>query len=135
MIKTLLSTAYLVAVAGSALAQPAADTPSSHSTNSEVRGAVQTAAAAPSSESSQTRSDASSPSTHDGPPEIKTLSGMSVLGNQEAPTSLVIVPWKSSEMAEGIGVSRALETAIRPVDKDIFARELRYYEIRAKSAD
>jgi hypothetical protein len=66
------------------------------------------------------------------PPEgdAKTLAGMSILGNQEAPKSLVIVPWKSSEIGSGIGVSRALDTSIRPVDKDVFMRELRYYEIR-----
>ena len=63
--------------------------------------------------------------------EVKTMSGMSVLGNQEAPTSLVIVPWKSSEMGDGIGVSKSLDTKIRPVDKDVFARELRYYHIRS----
>ena len=65
--------------------------------------------------------------------EVKTMSGMSVLGNQEAPTSLVIVPWKSSEMGDGIGVSKSLDTKIRPVDKDVFVRELRYYHIRSGS--
>jgi hypothetical protein len=66
------------------------------------------------------------------PPEggTKELAGMSILGNQEAPKSLVIVPWKSSEIGAGIGVSRALDPSIRPVDKDVFMRELRYYEIR-----
>ena len=58
------------------------------------------------------------------------LAGMSILGNQETPTSLVIVPWKSSELGNGIGVSRALDPGIGPVDKDVFMRELRYYEIR-----
>jgi hypothetical protein len=67
--------------------------------------------------------------------EVKAMSGMSVLGNQEAPKSLVIVPWKSSEIGAGIGVSRALDTAIRPVDKDVFSRELRYYEIRTSGAN
>jgi hypothetical protein len=42
----------------------------------------------------------------------------------------VIVPWKSSEIGNGIGVSRALDTRIRAVDKDVFMRELKYYEIR-----
>ena len=66
-------------------------------------------------------------------PEQKTMSGMSVLGNQEAPKSLVIVPWKSSEIGNGIGVSRALDTRIRAVDKDVFMRELKYYSIRSGS--
>ena len=61
----------------------------------------------------------------------KALSGMSILGNQEAPKSLVIVPWKSSEIGNGIGVSRALDTRIRAVDKDVFMRELKYYGIRS----
>ena len=62
--------------------------------------------------------------------DAKTLAGISILGNQEAPKSLVIVPWKSSEIGNGIGVSRALDTRIRAVDKDVFLRELKYYEIR-----
>jgi hypothetical protein len=66
--------------------------------------------------------------------EAKTLAGISILGNQEAPKSLVIVPWKSSEIGAGIGVSRALDTTIRAVDKDVFMRELRYYEIRSSDA-
>jgi hypothetical protein len=65
--------------------------------------------------------------------EPKSLAGMSILGNQEAPKSLVIVPWKSSEIGNGIGVSRALDTRIRAVDKDVFMRELKYYSIRSGS--
>ena len=64
-------------------------------------------------------------------PETKSMSGMSILGNQEAPKSLVIVPWKSSEIGNGIGVSRALDTRIRAVDKDVFMRELKYFAIRS----
>ena len=61
----------------------------------------------------------------------KEMSGMSILGNQETPKSLVIVPWKSSEIGNGIGVSRALDTRIRAVDKDVFMRELKYFAIRS----
>jgi hypothetical protein len=67
------------------------------------------------------------------PPPQSSL-GMSILGNQEAPKSLVIVPWKSSEIGNGIGVSRALDTRIRAVDKDVFMRELKYFSIRSGSA-
>jgi hypothetical protein len=63
--------------------------------------------------------------------EPKSLAGMSILGNQEAPKSLVIVPWKSSEIGNGIGVSRALDTRVRAVDKDVFMRELKYFAIRS----
>jgi len=65
--------------------------------------------------------------------EPKALSGISILGNQEAPKSLVIVPWKSSEIGAGIGVSRALDTRIRAVDRDVFMRELKFFSIRSGS--
>jgi hypothetical protein len=58
--------------------------------------------------------------------------GMSILGNQEAPTSLVIVPWKSSEVGRSPGISPMLDDSRSPVDKEVFMRELRYYEIRSE---
>ena len=65
--------------------------------------------------------------------EVKTLNGISILGNQEAPKSLVIVPWKSSEIGEMPGLSRLLDDAVQPIDKEVFMRELDYYEIRSGS--
>ena len=59
--------------------------------------------------------------------------GMSILGNQEAPKALVIVPWKSSELANGPGVSTLLDDSRRPVDKEVFMRMLSYYEIRSET--
>ncbi len=61
----------------------------------------------------------------------KTLSGMSILGNEETPKSLVIVPWKSSEMGDELSLSDTLDDRARPVDKEVFLRELRFYELRA----
>ena len=59
------------------------------------------------------------------------LSGMSIVGNDEAPKALVIVPWKSSELGDTLGVSRALDNGRQPVDRDVFRRALGYYEIRS----
>lgn len=67
----------------------------------------------------------------DGTSQPKTMSGMSVLGNEEAPKSLVIVPWKSSELGDDISLTDTLDDRARPVDKDVFLRELHFYEIRA----
>ena len=61
----------------------------------------------------------------------KLLSGMSVVGNDEAPKSLVIVPWKSSELGDTLHVSRALDDGRQPVDRDVFRRALDYYLIRS----
>jgi len=58
--------------------------------------------------------------------------GMSILGNEEAPKALVIVPWKSSELGNGPGVSTLLDDSRLPVDKEVFMRMLRYYEIRSE---
>ena len=64
----------------------------------------------------------------------KQMQGMSILGNDDAPKSLVIVPWKSSELGDPLAVSRALDDGRQPVDRDVFMRELDYYQIRAASA-
>jgi hypothetical protein len=61
----------------------------------------------------------------------KVLSGMSIIGNDEAPKSLVIVPWKSSELGDTLEVSRALDDGRQPVDRDVFTRALHYYRIRS----
>jgi hypothetical protein len=61
----------------------------------------------------------------------KTMSGMSILGNEETPKSLVIVPWKSSEMGDDIGLTDTLDDRAQPVDKEVFLRELEYFEIRS----
>jgi hypothetical protein len=63
----------------------------------------------------------------------KKLSGMSVVGNDDAPKALVIVPWKSSVLGDTLNVPRSLDDGARPVDRDVFMRELAYYRIRAES--
>ena len=61
----------------------------------------------------------------------KTMSGMSILGNEEAPKSLVIIPWKSSRLGDEIDLSDTLDDRAQPVDKEVFLRELRFHEIRS----
>jgi hypothetical protein len=61
----------------------------------------------------------------------KEMSGMSVLGNSEAPKSLVIVPWKTSEIGDGIGVANMLDGRAAPVDRDVFGRQIEFYELRS----
>jgi len=60
------------------------------------------------------------------------ISGMSILGNQDAPKSLVIVPWKSSELGDSVGISTMLDDSRLPIDKEVFMRMLSYYEIRSE---
>ncbi len=65
--------------------------------------------------------------------DAKSLSGMSVLGNQEAPKALVIVPWKSSEIGASLGSSTMLDDSRQPIDKEVFMRVLSYYEVRSST--
>ena len=64
------------------------------------------------------------------PDRPRSMSGMSILGNEEAPKALVIIPWKSSELGDEIGMPEHLDDKATPVDRDVFLRELRFYEIR-----
>jgi hypothetical protein len=64
----------------------------------------------------------------------KVISGMSILGNQDAPKSLVIVPWKSSELGDSVGISTMLDDSRLPIDREVFMRMLSYYEIRSGTA-
>ena len=67
----------------------------------------------------------------DGIEQPKAMSGISILGNEEAPKSLVIIPWKSSELGENISLTDTLDERARPVDREVFQRELSFYEIRS----
>ena len=105
-------TATTEAVAATATAKEPAKTRTAR-TNTEDKAAATTAAAA-----AQPGGD------------VK-MSGMSILGNEDAPKSLVLVPWKSSKLGDMPSVSRLLDSSKQPVDKEVFLRELSYYEFRA----
>lgn len=62
--------------------------------------------------------------------EVKELSGISIIGNKEAPKSLYIVPWQNSEVGVATSLnSGLLDDNMRPVDKEVFLRELDFYEL------
>ena len=64
--------------------------------------------------------------------EAKEMSGISIVGNDEAPKSLYIVPWKSSE----IGVETSLDSMLSeddvPVDREVFKRQIEFYKVSTK---
>ena len=64
----------------------------------------------------------------------KLISGMSIVGDHESPKSLVIVPWKSSDLGDRLDVSRLLDDGRQPVDRDVFMRKLDYYQIGTESS-
>lgn len=62
-------------------------------------------------------------------PETKELSGMSIVGNDEAPKSLYIVPWKSSEVGVETSLNMMLNEDDIPVDRDVFSRQIEFYYV------
>jgi len=62
--------------------------------------------------------------------ETKVISGMSIVGNNETPKSLYIVPWKSSYSKRNVDFSFSnLSEELKPVDKSDFIRELDLYRM------
>ena len=60
--------------------------------------------------------------------EVKKLSGMSIVGNDEAPKALHIVPWKSSKISVELDLIRIDDPDNAPVDRDVFIRQIDFYE-------
>lgn len=77
------------------------------------------------------KTDPASATTRTQPGGDVKMSGISILGNEDSPKSLVLVPWKSSQLGDMPSVSRLLDSSKQPVDKEVFLRELSYYEFRA----
>jgi hypothetical protein len=59
-----------------------------------------------------------------------TLQGTTITGNSELPKSLHIVPWKSSEAGDLAGrpINSLIDEALAPIDREVFLRELEYYD-------
>ncbi|MET0987869.1 MAG: hypothetical protein ABW034_20925 [Steroidobacteraceae bacterium] len=53
-----------------------------------------------------------------------------VTGNRELPKVLYIVPWKKADLGElpGQPFNTLLDEALTPVDRDVFRREVTYYD-------
>ena len=111
---------------------PAASAPSTLPSVTAANHPARKQAAA--SKAGNDKADAVSAAGPADPPagDVK-MSGMSILGNEDAPKSLVLVPWKSSQLADMPTVSRLLDSGTQPVDKDVFMRELAYYEFKSSS--
>jgi hypothetical protein len=62
--------------------------------------------------------------------EAREMSGMSIVGNDEAPKSLYIVPWKSSEMGVQTSLDTMLSESDVPVDREVFRRRIEFYQVR-----
>ena len=64
--------------------------------------------------------------------DAKELSGISIVGNDEAAKSLYIVPWKGSVIGEGTSMGMELGNSAVPIDRDVFMRQLEFYKVSTK---
>lgn len=60
--------------------------------------------------------------------EVVNISGTSIIGNKELPKSLFIVPWKNAEVGDNTTLSDTLGDTETVVDRQVFLREIQYYE-------
>lgn len=58
------------------------------------------------------------------------LDPTSITGNRELPKVMVIVPWKKADLGELTGrpANSLLNEVLSPVDREVFRRELRYFQ-------
>ena len=64
--------------------------------------------------------------------ETREMSGMSIVGNDEAPKSLYIVPWNSSEIGGETSLDTMLNDDDVPVDREVFKRQIEFYQLSTK---
>ena len=112
MMREIRFLAALVLVAPRAAAQEAAPPPAD-------------AAPAPAEEPAARVDDARPPAM-----DHLELDPTSITGNRELPKVMVIVPWKKADLGElnGRPANSLLDEVLEPVDREVFRRELRYFE-------
>ncbi len=57
------------------------------------------------------------------------LDGTAIIGNQELPKVLYIVPWKKSEVPDmnQPPLESLIDEALQPIDREVFRRQVNYY--------
>jgi hypothetical protein len=64
------------------------------------------------------------------------MEGTAIIGNQELPKVLYIVPWKSSELP-GLNeppLESLIDEALMPLDRQVFRRQVIYYQALSAQA-
>ena len=122
MHRALVMSIALLVVGGSAFADEPTTPRTAAVVGAKKPAKTPTAAAAPTAEAKAEK-----------PKGDVQMSGMSVLGNDDSPKSLALVPWKSSLLGDAPSLSKLLDDSTQPVDKEVFMRELSYYQIKTDS--
>ena len=94
--------------------------------------AAQEAAPPPADPGPVPAEEPAAPDVDAGPPAMDhlELDPTAITGNRELPKVMVIVPWKKADLGELTGrpANSLLNEVLEPVDREVFRRELRYFE-------
>ncbi|RFA30933.1 hypothetical protein CAI21_02855 [Alkalilimnicola ehrlichii] len=62
--------------------------------------------------------------------EERDLDGMAVIGSEELPKALNIVPWRDAELGQTTAHVRhgLSDNPLEPLDREVFQRELQYHQ-------
>lgn len=65
----------------------------------------------------------------------RDLDGMAIIGSQELPKALYIVPWREAELHETDHrfASVLADDPLQPLDRRVFQRELHYHQTLSRS--
>jgi hypothetical protein len=126
-IRIALPALLLVAAKGFA-AEPA---PAAKQTSTDASPAVDTSAARPAA--TQTQPAASGRRAQNDRLDLDTTI---VTGNRELPKVLYIVPWKKADLGDlpAQPFNTLLDEVLTPVDRDVFRREVTYYDVVSSGA-
>jgi hypothetical protein len=126
--KKILSLLFLLAVSPAFAAEPAEEKPLSESASPRASTSEQKPAAQPSSQS---------PAPASRRADRLDLDTTIVTGNRELPKVLYIVPWKKADIGDlpAQPFNTLLDEALTPVDRDVFRREVTYYEAARSGTD
>jgi len=80
-------------------------------------------------DAAESKGSKGAPAAKPAAPPVKTFSGMSIVGNDDAPKALYLVPWKSSEIGQGATLEMPERREYTPVDREEFERKVEYYYV------
>jgi hypothetical protein len=98
----------------------------------QAEPAVQAAPPAAAKPARRTKPVAASPERPSGAAAMDRidLDPTQITGNRELPKVMVIVPWKRSDIGDLAGrpANSLIDEALQPVDREVFRREVAYYD-------
>lgn len=94
----------------------------------QAPAAVRTPAVRPTAQSEAGEPRAQAPQAEKRTDRVD-LDTTTVTGNRELPKVMYVVPWKKSDIGDFVGkpINSLLDEVLAPVDRDVFRREVTYY--------